>query len=98
MVGGGLAGSLKKMWLNFQVLKPQMGLNNPGIEGNRFSLRRELFRIRQDAASDGKWQETLESFKQDDCRTQNQGIEKNGFGTRVGKINANEMHRGSIDF
>jgi hypothetical protein len=33
------------MQLNFEVLKGQMGFNNPQIETNRFSLRRELFRI-----------------------------------------------------
>jgi hypothetical protein len=41
----GLTDSLGQMQANFQVLKGQMGFNNPQIETNRFSLRRELFRI-----------------------------------------------------
>ena len=31
---------------NFVVLKGQMGFNNPQDEANRFSLRHELFRLR----------------------------------------------------
>jgi hypothetical protein len=41
----GLSDSLGRMQANFAVLKGQMGFNNPQIETNRFSLRRELFRI-----------------------------------------------------
>lgn len=59
LTGTGLADSLKRMSLNFQVLKPQMGFNNPQVETNRFSLRKELFRIRGQQDSDTLWQEAL---------------------------------------
>ena len=42
---GGLADALATLKVNFDVLKTQMGFNNPQTEGNRFSLRNELFRI-----------------------------------------------------
>lgn len=42
---GGLADALSALKVNFDVLKTQMGFNNPQTEGNRFSLRNELFRI-----------------------------------------------------
>ncbi len=59
MSGSGLAGSLKQMWLNFQVLKPQMGFTNPQVETNRFSLREEMLRILGDEDSNSAWQEAL---------------------------------------
>lgn len=42
---GGLADALATMKVNFDVLKTQMGFNNPQTETGRFSLRTELFRI-----------------------------------------------------
>jgi len=54
---GGLADPLARMRDNFGVLKGQMGFNNPQAEGNRFSLRRELFRLRD--TSDTKWRQEL---------------------------------------
>ena len=42
----GLADTLARMDANWLVLKGQLGFNNPQTETNRFSLRRELFRIR----------------------------------------------------
>jgi hypothetical protein len=54
---GGLADSLGRMRDNFSVLKGQMGFNNPQDEANRFSLRHELFRLRDD--SDAKWRQEL---------------------------------------
>jgi hypothetical protein len=53
----GLADPLARMALNFAVLKTQMGFNNPQTETGRFSLRRELFRIRD--GSDAEWREVL---------------------------------------
>jgi hypothetical protein len=54
---GGLADPLARMRDNFAVLKGQMGFNNPQAEGNRFSLRHELFRLRD--SSDTKWRQKL---------------------------------------
>ena len=43
--GGGLAGALAKLKANYEVLKGQLGLNNPQIEFGKISLRTELYRI-----------------------------------------------------
>ena len=61
----GLAGPMGQMAQNFDVLKSQLGFNNPQIETNRFSLRREAFRLLED--SDTEWEEKLENeFRVDD--------------------------------
>ncbi|MBC8447965.1 MAG: right-handed parallel beta-helix repeat-containing protein [Chloroflexi bacterium] len=54
---GGLADPLGRMKDNFEVLKGQMGFNNPQFEANRFSLRSELLRLRDD--SDTNWRQEL---------------------------------------
>jgi len=59
----GLADAMARMKLNFDVLKGQMGFNNPQVETNRFSLRYELFRIADDEASDATWREQLEASR-----------------------------------
>ncbi len=59
----GLADPIGRMDLNFQVLKGQMGFNNPQIETNRFSLRRELLRLSDAASSDDAWRRTLETYE-----------------------------------
>ena len=51
------------MKLNFDVLKGQMGFNNPQVETNRFSLRYELFRINDNDESDATWREQLEASR-----------------------------------
>lgn len=53
----GLADPLGRLAQNFSVLKPQLGFNNPQTETGRFSLRSELFRIRD--SSDATWREEL---------------------------------------
>ena len=61
----GLAGPMGQMAQNFDVLKSQLGFNNPQIETNRFSLRREAFRLLED--SDIEWEDKLENeFRVDD--------------------------------
>ncbi|MBI2567735.1 MAG: hypothetical protein HYV63_11950 [Candidatus Schekmanbacteria bacterium] len=55
----GLAGVMGIMKANFDVLKTQLGFNNPQTEANRFSLREEHFRIRPDSKE--KWVEALKS-------------------------------------
>jgi hypothetical protein len=61
----GLAGAMGQMAQNFDVLKGQLGFNNPQIETNRFSLRSEAFRLLEN--SDAEWIDKLENeFRVDD--------------------------------
>jgi subtilisin-like proprotein convertase family protein len=53
----GLSDPLARLKQNFEVLSPRFGLNNPQQETARFSLRKELFRIRDD--SDAQWRKLL---------------------------------------
>ncbi|MBK8002248.1 MAG: hypothetical protein IPK15_27050 [Verrucomicrobia bacterium] len=48
----GLSDPLARLKQNFDVLAPRFGLNNPQLEQSRFSLRRELFRIRDRVVPD----------------------------------------------
>jgi probable HAF family extracellular repeat protein len=63
----GLSDLLGRMIQNFDSVRGQFGFNNPQIEGNRFSLRKELFRIADDDpgnpndASDLRWRAALRS-------------------------------------
>lgn len=60
----GLADPLARLRQNFDVLKGQLGFNNPQTETNRFSLRRELFRIDDDSPeSDLKWRQILRDHR-----------------------------------
>jgi hypothetical protein len=59
----GLADTMAQLKLNFDVLKGQMGFNNPQVETNRFSLRRELFRIADGPEGDAAWRAKLDSMK-----------------------------------
>ncbi len=66
MVGGipitgrtGLSDPLARLKQNFEVLSPRFGLNNPQQETARFSLRKELFRIRD--SSSNEWRNLLRS-------------------------------------
>jgi len=61
----GLADPMARMAQNFEVLKGQMGFNNPQVETNRFSLRRELFRIEDGEAGDEAWRRELENARVD---------------------------------
>lgn len=61
----GLADPMARMKLNYDVLRSQMGFNNPQVETNRFSLRYELFRIADDEESDETWRELLDSKRVD---------------------------------
>jgi hypothetical protein len=53
----GLSDPLARLKQNFEILSPRFGLNNPQQETARFSLRKELFRIRD--GSDSDWQSIL---------------------------------------
>lgn len=54
---GGLADILARLKANFDVLKTQMGFNNPQTESVPFSMRKEHFRT----AEDDKWKKVLSS-------------------------------------
>ncbi|MBT4819719.1 MAG: hypothetical protein HON70_28675, partial [Lentisphaerae bacterium] len=64
--GSGLTDYLVKMKENYDALKGQMGFNNPQTETGRFSLRYELFRIKDDAAGNVLWRHALEQHRVDD--------------------------------
>ncbi|MBX3743739.1 MAG: tandem-95 repeat protein [Verrucomicrobiae bacterium] len=63
----GLADIQGRMIQNWEIIEPQFGLNNPQLEAGRFSLRRELFRLRDenpgrlDDPSDATWRALLRS-------------------------------------
>lgn len=61
----GLADPLGRMSGNFEVLKGQMGFNNPQVETNRFSIRRELFRIEDTPEGDEAWRQILREARVD---------------------------------
>ena len=59
----GLAGAMAKLQSDWSVAKSRLGINNPDQNGTLFSLRRELFRIRDDptiTTDDTIWRQTLE--------------------------------------
>lgn len=56
----GLADVLARLTQNFNVYRGQLGFNNPQVEVNRFSLRKELFR---QAGNDEAWRKTLEDAR-----------------------------------
>ncbi len=62
----GLADAMGKMKLDFEVLKGQMGFNNPAIETDRISLRHELYRLKDDTEGDAEWRKKLENCRVDD--------------------------------
>jgi len=62
----GLADPMGRMELDFDVLKGQMGFNNPEIEVNGMSLRHELLRLKDDDAGDAAWRKALEKYRVDD--------------------------------
>ncbi len=59
----GLAGTMARLQSDWSVAKGRLGINNPDTNGTVFSLRRELFRILDDAGAnddDAQWHQTLE--------------------------------------
>ena len=59
----GLAGTMARLQADWSVAKGRLGINNPDPYGTVFSLRRELYRLRDDAADtadDAAWRQTLE--------------------------------------
>ena len=66
--GQGLADIMARMAQNFQIQAGQLGFTNPQVETNRFSLRRECFRIPMGTDGDEDWRAKLSStaIKKDD--------------------------------
>ncbi|MEM0897216.1 MAG: malectin domain-containing carbohydrate-binding protein [Verrucomicrobiota bacterium] len=60
----GLSDPMARMRANFRVLKGQLGFNNPQIETGQFSLRHELFRMKD--SSEEAWQKLLATHVVDD--------------------------------
>jgi hypothetical protein len=56
---GGLYDVVNRMKANWDVLKPRLGINNPDKPEKWFSLRRELFRIKDGADGDAAWRKEL---------------------------------------
>jgi hypothetical protein len=65
----GLSDPLARLSQNFGVYYSQIGLNNPQQEENRFSLRSELFRLKNDAAGTAAWKRELQAARVDDLGT-----------------------------
>jgi hypothetical protein len=59
----GLADPLARLTENFGVLKTQLGFNNPQTETGRFSLRNELYRLKDSSAAD--WRAELKKSRVD---------------------------------
>ncbi len=66
----GLADVLARLKANYDVLKGQLGFNNPQTETGKISLRRELFRILPSGStqpggenSDALWKQTLQNAR-----------------------------------
>ncbi|ETR73416.1 MAG: hypothetical protein OMM_06936 [Candidatus Magnetoglobus multicellularis str. Araruama] len=56
---GGLGDIMARLKVNYDVLKTQMGFNNPQTETGRFSLRKELFRVKSDTSEETAWRDEL---------------------------------------
>jgi alpha-tubulin suppressor-like RCC1 family protein len=66
---GGLSDPMARLSENFKVYESQLGMNNPQIETNRFSLKKELFRIRSGPASESIWKTELQQARITDLST-----------------------------
>ncbi|MBN2327476.1 MAG: hypothetical protein JXR73_10005 [Candidatus Omnitrophica bacterium] len=68
-MGSGLAGIMAELYNNYQSMKSMLGFNNPTLSTNKFSLRREFFRIKPDETGEDAWRETLRRAVVRDLRT-----------------------------
>ncbi|MBO7683681.1 MAG: hypothetical protein J6T51_03030, partial [Kiritimatiellae bacterium] len=66
---GGLYDVVNRMKANWSVLKPRLGINNPDKPAKWFSLRRELFRIKEGADGDAAWKKELAKYRVDNILT-----------------------------
>ncbi|MFH2094043.1 MAG: hypothetical protein ABIJ31_16910 [Pseudomonadota bacterium] len=66
---GGLSDPLARLSQNFKVYESQLGMLNPQMETNWFSLRNELFRIKDGPASASIWKAELQQARITDLST-----------------------------
>ncbi len=66
---GGLYDVVNRMKANWAVLKPRLGINNPDKPAKWFSLRRELFRIKEGADGDAAWKKELAKYRVENILT-----------------------------
>ena len=66
---GGLYDVVNRLKANWEVLKPRLGINNPDKPAKWFSLRRELFRIKEGADGDAAWRKELAKYRVDNILT-----------------------------
>ena len=66
---GGLYDVVNRLKANWDVLKPRLGINNPDKPSKWFSLRRELFRIKEGAEGDEAWRKELAKYRVDNILT-----------------------------
>jgi hypothetical protein len=59
----GLSDSLGRLKQNFNVLKGQLGLTVPALEGNKFSLRSQMLRIASDERGDDAWRNEMKKAR-----------------------------------
>ena len=62
------------MKANWDVLKPRLGINNPDKPAKWFSLRRELFRIKEGADGDAAWKKELAKYRVENILTDSRFI------------------------
>lgn len=68
--GQGLAGVMAELNNNYQSIKSLLGFNTPRLSTNKFSLRRELFRIKPGLEGNQTWRETLQRSVVRDLRSE----------------------------
>ena len=66
---GGLYDVVNRLKANWEVLKPRLGINNPDKPAKWFSLRRELFRIKEGEDGDAAWKKELAKYRVDNILT-----------------------------
>ena len=66
---GGLYDVVNRLKANWDVLKPRLGINNPDKPEKWFSLRRELFRIKEGSDGDAAWRKELAKYRVDNILT-----------------------------
>ena len=66
---GGLYDIVNRMKANWDDIKGRLGINNPDKPAKWFSLRRELFRIKEGADGDAAWRKELAKYRVDNILT-----------------------------
>lgn len=74
--GSGLAGVMAELYGDYQAVRSMLGFNNPTLSTNKFSLRRENFRILPNDDGGNNWRQTLQRAVVRDLRTDVPEFEK----------------------